>query len=576
MTERITEETTAEKQAADAEWASITENEPAAKREGNRESDTRPMADERTSASERATDEHTSERAADMDSGRMTNNGTAAKPEQPSTNERVATPEQATVTEEVVVAERVSTARRVPVTEPASDAERPATSERLVASEQTVVAAPVESLDPTGRPMEQAIDTTPVPARRKKKGVLFGIIGAILLLAGIAAAVVAVVMMMNKPDPVTMAIQKIMSGEAPKNVAIDGNIDILANNPNAFIKRVNIDLDSDIVIGSMINTSSAVLTFTDENDKDHSVKFEEVYAAEGDLFFKIEGAMAALEDAKIMELMQNGSNLLNNTNGDPVTNCVQDASGTTNCAEPVVSTECVGTDDTECVTDGETMVVDDSGVLPNPLLSNAILSVIEAADGVYLRLSSQDVDTISGGALSNSPISCITDLMSTANKGSNSAVELYNKYPFINSSDKNVIISSKQNPIYRISLDSNNLTSFINGIKNTEISSEVYDCLGLERNLSVTDEDIAKIVNQIPTVYAEINSDYNFTRLYLESELEDNSATVTVDLGISYPTNVTVTEPVEYTDFTDMIQTIFMSMYNIQNPDNPVIPTPAE
>ena len=82
VTERITEETTAEKQAADAEWASITENEPAAKREGNRESDTRPMADERMSASERATDEHTSERAADMDSGRMTDDGTAAEPEQ--------------------------------------------------------------------------------------------------------------------------------------------------------------------------------------------------------------------------------------------------------------------------------------------------------------------------------------------------------------------------------------------------------------------------------------------------------------------------------------------------------------
>ena len=78
----------------------------------------------------------------------------------------------------------------------------------------------------------------------------------------------------------------------------------------------------------------------------------------------------------------------------------------------------------------------------------------------------------------------------------------------------------------------------------------------------MTESDVEKLVNVMPAIYAEVNSDNNFTRLYLESELAD-SATVTIDLGFSYPTSVNAEEPVEYTDFSDFIQTLFTSMYNL-------------
>ena len=106
------------------------------------------------------------------------------------------------------------------------------------------------------------------PAKSAKKtGLIVGLI--ILLVALIGGGVAAAILIANgsSNDPVAMAMQKIMSGETPPNVAIDGDINILSNDPDASIKRVNIDLDSDIVVGSMINTSSAVLSFTDKNDK---------------------------------------------------------------------------------------------------------------------------------------------------------------------------------------------------------------------------------------------------------------------------------------------------------------------
>lgn len=410
----------------------------------------------------------------------------------------------------------------------------------------------VQSLDPTGRPMAQAAEITE-PPKKKKTGLIVGIICGVLVLVGAVVAAVAVALSMQKTNAVVMAIQKIMNGEAPKNVAIDGDINILVNDTKSPIKRINIDLDSDIVTGSMINTSSAVLTFTNQSDQDYSVKFNEVYAAKGDLFFKIEGATAALEDSGIIEAFT--------TSNNQTTNCVSDESGNTNCETPVVEVvDCSGEEDCASVT--ETVETESAA---NQLLVNTILSVIEAADGVYLRVSTEDMELLTNGTLNSSPISCIANLVSDTNKNSNSAAELYAKYPFITSSDKNIIVTSKQNPVYLIGIDSKNLAGYISAIQNTEISEDVYSCLGLQQNVSVTEEDIAEIVDAIPAVYAEVNSENNFTRLYLESELGDGSATATIDLGISYPTNVNVTEPVEYTNFSDVIQTIFKGMYNLQD-----------
>ena len=375
----------------------------------------------------------------------------------------------------------------------------------------------VESLDPTGRPMEQPVQVEE-PPKKKKTGLIIGIIiGLVVLIGGVVAAVV-VVMNLRKPDPVLMAMQKIMGGEAPQNITIDGNIDLLSNNSDSPIKRININLDSDTMVGSMINTSSAVVTLTDRSDKDYSARVDEVYAAHGDIFFKIEGVTALLEDSNILSLVAG-----NTTSGE-------DASAM------------------------------------NSQMMNAIVGIIEAADGVWLRISLDDLQMAdSSGLLSNSNISCITNLVSDVNKNSNSAAEIYNRYPFIKSSDKNIIIASKQNPIYEIGVDSNNFTNYIKAMQGTELAKSLYSCMGWNNNAEVTEEDVEEVVSTIPRVYAEVDHENNFTRLYLESEINNGTANATIDLGFSYPTNVNVTEPVEYTNYADFIQTLFTSMYNLQS-----------
>ena len=404
----------------------------------------------------------------------------------------------------------------------------------------TPTTAPVQSLDPTGRPMEKTVEA-PVEPKKSKTGLIAAIVaGCVLLIGGIVAAIV-IMMGANRGDAVAAAMQKIMSGDAPQKVAIDGDINILLNNDDSPIKRVNINLDSDIMVGSMINTSSAVLSFTDKNDKDYSMTFEEIYGANGDLFFKITDAKKAIEESGIMNLM-NGTT--------PTTNCIEDESGATNCETTVVETDC--TDEQDCVK---------TESASSSLVSNAIVSIIESIDGVYLRVSSEEMNLLKNE--SSSDISCVTDLVSELNKNTNSTVQLYNKYPFIASTNEKVTVASKQNPIYQIWLDNKNFASFVNEMQNTEIASSLNSCLGWGNNATITEEDVAEITSKMPKVYAEVNSENNFTRLYMESDINDGVATATIDLGFSYPTNINVSEPVEYKDFSEYIQTVFKSMYTV-------------
>lgn len=375
----------------------------------------------------------------------------------------------------------------------------------------------VQSLDPTGRAMEQTAPVVETP-KKKNTGLIIGlIVGLVVLIGGITAA--AVLMLGNKKvDPVATAMQRIMSGQAPQKVTIDGDINILIDNNDSLIKRINIDLDSDIVVGSMINTSSAVLTFTDKLNRDYSVKFNELYAANGDLFFEIEGAKTAIQESGLLDLT------------------------------------------------GESSMAD------------GIVAIIEAADSTWIRISTDELKTMGQDALGNSPASCVANLVHDIDKNSNSAAELYNKHPFI-TSEPSTAISGKQGTVYLVGVDSENFASFINDMRSTELSESLYSCMGWDDNASVTEEDVARVVEKIPQVYVEVNGNYDFTRLYLESEINEGegcycpegadctaclyspTASVTIDLGFDYPTNVNVTEPVEYTNYSDFIEKIFINIY---------------
>ena len=429
----------------------------------------------------------------------------------------------------------------------------------VMSVEPTASAEPVPPLSPIDRPMEKAAPAEVKP-KKKKTGLIAGIIAvvAVLLIGGIAAAVA--VIMLNKTDPVTAAMNKIMAGNAPANVAIDGDINIAINDGTSPISNVKIALNSKMIASSAINNSVANVTATIRNVGDVNIEFDEVYAGNGDLYFKIDGATSAIENSGILYLLNLANQVPN------VVDCGEDAVCQTTEIKELTCTEgeeCNLTEinDTELnILDGGQNVLDEDTIA----YFASLIDIVEVIDGEWLKVSLNELNTLSGGMTAGSDISCITNLVSDINTNSNSAAELYSKYPFISSTNENVRLASKNYPVYQVTIDSEKFANFVNSIQNSEMTANLYSCLGWTDNVSVSDDDVAEIVSEMPKIYAEVDGDNNFTRLYLVSDLNDGEATVTTDLGFSYPTNVNVAEPEEYQNFSDVIQEIMSSMYNLQ------------
>lgn len=435
-------------------------------------------------------------------------------------------------------------------------------------TEEAVNAVTVESLAPTNRPMEKAASVVEQP-KKKKTGLIAGIIAAVavLLIGGIVAAVV--VIMMNQTDPVTAAMRKIMSGEAPANVAIDGDINIAVNDEFSPISNVKINLDSSMITSSMINDSKAEITATIRNVGDLTVEFDEVYAGDGDLYFKIDGASSALQDSGVLYLLNLANQMPSEVDCGEDGYCQTEELQAITCAEGETQCEELEISDTDMniLGDGAQNMLDEDTLA----YFASLLDMVEVIDGEWLRVSVDELNTLPGGETNDSDISCITGLVSSINTNSNSAAELYNKYPFISSTNKDVAITSKNYPVYRVSIDSEIFANYVNSIQNSSLASGLYSCLGWENNVQVSEDDAAKIVAEMPTVYAEVDNDNNFSRLYLNYDLNDEEVNITIDLGFSYPSAVNVSEITEYKDFSEILQEIFSSMYELPTATDEVV-----
>lgn len=400
------------------------------------------------------------------------------------------------------------------------------TNDNLGELAETIVAESVmvPSLDPEGRPMQKVAEVEEKPKKKKKTGLIVGIVLFLCLLIG--GGVTAALLLLNgDKDPVSLAMKKIMSGQAPANLVIDGTIDFKATNNNGPISAMHIDLNSQARTNSMINKSRAEVSLLLLNDETLSFEFDEVYAANGDLYFKVDG---------ISNLINELSNLTTVT--DYPKNCED------------------GSDETNCIED---LTVETPGLL--------VFSVISVADGQWLKISVDELNAVSGYA-TNSDMSCMINMIDSINTNSNSAAELYNKNPFISSTTENITIDNRSNQVRKVVIDDEKFADFVNSIQNFEMTNKLYNCLGWENNVKITDEDVAEITNQFSDVYVEVDKDNNFSRLYIQNT--DDTWTITIDLAFNYPADINVSEPNEYVTFEDLVQEIMTSVFNLEDTTN--------
>lgn len=440
--------------------------------------------------------------------------------------------------------------------------------EEIVEEVQTVSVEPAANSDPMARPMEQAPAAEPVEPKKKKTGLIIGIIVAAVVLIGGGVAAALILMNLNKGDVVAKAIEKIVTGNAPANVAIDGSFTLTPNEEDSLLSNVQINLDSQASTSSMINSSVATVTANFSNGNSASFEFDEVYAANGDLYFKLSGLTNAVEDyTTALQNAMSGASV----NGTDIVDCVEDEYGNTACDEEVIDiTSC-----DETVEDCTTTILPDTTVTDGGMeimdSLTEILGLVETVDGEWLRISTDDLSGMSELSPTESDSSCLVNLVSDVKNYNNSVAEMYSKNPFITSTTEGVTLASKSGePVYKVTINSEKFNAFINEFQNSELVNNLFSCMGYE-NSEVNVDNVVEEIKNLPTFYVEVDKDFNFTRLYFTTDVSDGETTLTADLGFTYPANINVAEPVEYKDFSAMIQEIFTSMYVTSGTDEVVV-----
>ncbi|MBR3324006.1 hypothetical protein IKG24_00485 [Candidatus Saccharibacteria bacterium] len=414
--------------------------------------------------------------------------------------------------------------------------DEPVNSVRPAANTTDPVATPFMTRTPQNTNSDfVARDSIVEPAGKKssKKPFIIGAIIFLIVAIICGAAAVAIIMMGNSSDRVSKAIDKIMNGQGPSIVHIDGNITSVSDGGMPSDTSINFDGTFDLL--NSVNKVSADITTTYAGGTGLSIALNEVQTQSGDVFFKLSGLGDIIDmpsDESSAEMVQ--------------TNCVDGPEGT-NCGSSTAES--------------------------NPL--SVYSGLFEVIDDEWIRVSDNFADSMKGLQLFDNNSTCLINALGTLPEYANNLAAKYKASPFITYSTDKLEISKKKNELYRLGFDQNKMSAFANSLSNSGFINELNACAGnTATNSGISAADIQDIFSRFPSMYVEIDDNDNITRLYFKANIDTgtDSTTTTADLNITYPERIQLQEPASYIEMSTLLNSVMTTLLST-NSENGVTTT---
>ena len=193
----------------------------------------------------------------------------------------------------------------------------------------------------------------------------------------------------------------------------------------------------------------------------------------------------------------------------------------------------------------------------------ALSAVFETIDDEWIRIEGSDFNSIESILPDNIAATCLVNAAGNLGQYGANFVSLYNKSPFVEYATDNINIDAKKGQLYRLSFNSTKLTEFVNSLNGSGFANELMACMDATAvNENLTDEAVAEVIKNIPTIYVEIDDKDNFTRVYLSSTSEDGLSGAVADISFEYPaTTIKVEEPEYHITLGDFLAQILSDFY---------------
>lgn len=410
----------------------------------------------------------------------------------------------------------------------------------------------------TAGPVAETPDSTMVAKDsvvedHKKKGKIGIIIGVVLCAAAlICGGIVLAMNLINNKDAVPTAMSKLMSGDIPENVSISGVASASMVEAMGPIDSYDVNFTAALKADGS-NKINATVSALAGGEVVGDFSASEIQVADGDVYLQLGGVNdlieALLPVRQYQPLCSDGS--VNCAGGQldcgtDVDNCIQ-----TREVMEIDATECTE-GDTECVTTSITVPEQPTEVMPIAI-DPSMTTMFNSIDGEWIRLPANTPNIISNLLSNGNPATCLISAANNLDKYKENIAAIYNNNQFIEYSTNNLAITAKKDSLYRLTFNSEKLAGFINALATSGFMNDLNACMGnTATNVQVTADDLTEMLEVLPIIYVEIDGDYRFTRVYLNSSTEE--ASMELDLSISYPGNLTIEEPTTYVDINTLMQ----------------------
>ena len=184
--------------------------------------------------------------------------------------------------------------------------------------------------------------------------------------------------------------------------------------------------------------------------------------------------------------------------------------------------------------------------------------ILEEVEGQWILLSGDLTDTMSQFT-TDSTTTCLIQAVETLPEYSKDIANKYQANPFITASTDNLKIQMRKNNLYKLGFDKAKMNTFSNSLAENGFVKKLKACNGGAED---NDSTLDKVDTNAADLYVEIDENYNFTRVYLDTTMDaaDSTSTTKADLNLVYPAELKVTEPTEYVDITTVVSNIMSKM----------------
>ena len=313
------------------------------------------------------------------------------------------------------------------------------------------------------------------------------------------------------------------------------------------------------------------------NDSEMALKISESYDGGGAVFAKIDGVGVTLQEMN--DSIKNIEADKEKSNGQKANEAIEISEEYLNCLQDVNSTE----NCSDLLDDNDSVYLAENEVTLKMLVS--MLESLSGVDGKWIKMPTNDPELANMlGMVNIEGINgqCAVDLVNDLRDNRNWLAEAYDNNPFVVSAvvdtesdelsevEEEIMTAmvnadgedeegyeeeegaANQKLIYQVFFDDEQVVGFAKELEDLPSVKSLGSCLG-QKDAEIDSDELVEAVHNLPTFYVSLDEELNFAQVYFALTPGDGS-TMIVGMDLTYPDDVTVTQPNQYEDWSNITQ----------------------